>query len=572
MQNDLYSRAKELITSGLDSRKVWNTLLFHCPDSAVHAAYSHKRYGYLKKKDGDPLFHDHVMRATSWFRSKIPGGVGPRARAMDKERRIREGITTSAQWATHASLILAHDMPGSREGGAKDFFLASPWQFLNTFTQSEERNPKTRQSIAFQRRLLTHTDSSFKPEWVTEGQPLTNWPHCSIYNSRCDADPALDASKREYFFTIDVDGKHVCDAESIRNKSCEADILLFEQTHTDGSPARLCIIGEAVKDAFREIGFETHISWHKSLGWKPSWRGYAVGAFFQNPTQAKQFVAKSVLPKLQIRENKWFVDEVFDLSSYNVGLDRCIGSAKLVAADPKEMRFLDTSPLEGVSDRQLTSIFFRCPNEYLLTVLGWIYPDFPRAAEPHRLIVQGYGVCAATKNNKRKRDDSAKAPKSTAVCSEDGALIQQMVAGSLEAAGFATGWEGFGAVRGVDRGGTHYVEIRAAGSSFFCAYNECESMESAGWNPPARKAGDKVHTSAGKIKFRLYLTADEKCPDKRFWLKQNCFSCDNHFRRVCPVDDNVARQLLPRPLALNKSPASRRVVLEHFMMDLNISP
>jgi hypothetical protein len=34
---------------------------------------------------------------------------------------------------------MAHDIAsfGPKEGGAKDFFLASPWQLLNTFTQSE---------------------------------------------------------------------------------------------------------------------------------------------------------------------------------------------------------------------------------------------------------------------------------------------------------------------------------------------------------------------------------------------------------------------------------------------------
>jgi hypothetical protein len=68
-----------------------------------------------------------------------------------------------------------------------------------------------------------------------------------------------------------VDGKYACDKEAMKSESCEEDIRLFEQTNPDGSAARLTIIGDAVKDAFREIGFETHVSWHKSLGWKPSW-------------------------------------------------------------------------------------------------------------------------------------------------------------------------------------------------------------------------------------------------------------------------------------------------------------
>ena len=73
-------------------------------------------------------------------------------------------------------------------------------------------------------------------------------------------------------------------------------------------------------------------------------------------------------------------------------------------------------------------------------------------------------------------------------------------------------------------------------------------MESAAWNVPARnqrKPNASPRTSAAKIKFRLYLAPDHRCPEKRFWLKHNGFSgkCDNHLRRVCPVDGDTARRL-----------------------------
>jgi hypothetical protein len=56
--------------------------VLHSPGTPIHAAFSHNGYGYIKRKDGDPLFHEHIMRATSWFRSKI-GTDDPRARAME---------------------------------------------------------------------------------------------------------------------------------------------------------------------------------------------------------------------------------------------------------------------------------------------------------------------------------------------------------------------------------------------------------------------------------------------------------------------------------------------------------
>ena len=127
--------------------------------------------------------------------------------------------------------------------------------------------------------------------------------------------------------------EHACTAEDVEKKTCDDVIRLFEQT-INGSPARLCVIGDAVKEAFRDNKLDVTVSWHKTLGLKPSWRGYVVGAIFQNPTQAKDFVSQCVLPKLQLGDDPWFVEGVFDLSSYNVGLDRCIGSAKLAAMTP----------------------------------------------------------------------------------------------------------------------------------------------------------------------------------------------------------------------------------------------
>jgi hypothetical protein len=94
-QLDLHARVLELTKAGLDPRKARNSVLFHSPETPIHVAFNHKRYGYIRKKDGDALFHKHVTHATSWFRSKVDG-VGPRDRAMNKERNIRQGLTTAA--------------------------------------------------------------------------------------------------------------------------------------------------------------------------------------------------------------------------------------------------------------------------------------------------------------------------------------------------------------------------------------------------------------------------------------------------------------------------------------------
>mmetsp|Transcript_10177 Transcript_10177/g.25027 ORF Transcript_10177/g.25027 Transcript_10177/m.25027 type:complete len:108 (-) Transcript_10177:1338-1661(-) len=38
------------------------------------------------------------------------------------------------------------------------------------------------------------------------------------------------------------------------------------------------------------------------------------------------------------------------------------------------MRFLSVQPLTSLADPSLMQLFNDCPNRYLLTVLGWVYP------------------------------------------------------------------------------------------------------------------------------------------------------------------------------------------------------
>jgi hypothetical protein len=96
---------------------------------------------------------------------------------------------------------------------------------------------------------------------------------------------------------------------------------------------------------------------------------------------------------------------------------------------------------------------------------------------------------------------------------EEKERIQSMVTESLEAAGLAVGWTGSGAVHGWDKRDCEFVEIKASGTSYFCAHNECvELTPTTEWNQAVRKPNATPHTqNAGKIKFRLYLDSISRC-------------------------------------------------------------
>ena len=150
------------------------------------------------------------------------------------------------------------------EGGPKVFFMASVWQILNTFTETGGSQNKTADSIKHHHNVRSEGNYGWKSEWVEKGQPIVNWPKCSMYNSRCDADPALADDMREYHLNLDVDGKNSCSEWQLENHKCESEITLYEEGDTDGGPPRLSIIGDAVKDAIREeTGLVTYVSWHK---------------------------------------------------------------------------------------------------------------------------------------------------------------------------------------------------------------------------------------------------------------------------------------------------------------------
>ena len=538
---DLLAEVELLVDQGLDPRKAWATVIFHTPRTSANLGFKHKNYGFQKHRDIDPLFNEHVVSGTTlWFR-----GAGSRDRAIARELVLREGLNPlSYAVHSHLSLIMAHDvaMPMGTEGGPKDFFLASPWQIVNTLCKKGGDVEKAKKSITCQREISSPRGTQFKTEWTKDGQPLHPWPCCSMYNSRCDP----SSSQMEYFFTIDLDGKHCCDPQSIQDKDCHEVINTFERT-VEGNPPILQIIGETIKRAFSELDMPVNVSWHKSIGWKPSWRGYAVGAFFKSPSDAKHFVADFVMPKLMSEQNNaWYNEGLFDLSSYGLGLDRCIGSAKLISGNPNDMRFLNTSPLEVVSDQPLVDLFHRCPNEYLLTVMGWIYPHFTTNRSPH-LKLMNVPQSARISIPKRKREGTKAPGQFTKLSQQESSALEHLIGSSLKQANFATGWTGERAVRGVFNGNP-FFDMNATGGSYFCVHNECDEKDGFPSLPP-RKQNYTPHSSAEKVKFRVTIAPEMRDPEKRIWLRQNCFKCCNTFTRVCPVDKALAQKVMQTLLA-----------------------
>jgi len=130
---DILAKVLILLNHDLDARKCWNTINFYATETPVNACFNHDKFGY-RRRNAWAMFHEHVMMATYWFRGTIDN-IGPKSRAMNRERFIRAGITTAEQWITHPSLLIAHDIPTadpSVEGGPKDFFMASVWQIYIT--------------------------------------------------------------------------------------------------------------------------------------------------------------------------------------------------------------------------------------------------------------------------------------------------------------------------------------------------------------------------------------------------------------------------------------------------------
>ena len=592
---------RELIDDGLDPRKVWTTRLFYSQASSVRLLFGHAGYGLANNaRAADPEFYDHITKdPTRWFRGKteerdatsgVTRKVSSKVRAQLRERARRSEIfkglredpdawTRAAQF--HQSLVLAHDMVVRRdeddggqikkkkmkEGGPKMFCLASPWQALYRISRKRQ-NEGVAAAVSKLKSVRSASSSLSSAAWNELGQPLADWPACSLYNSRFDE--LNDVGSREYFFTLDVDGANAVpprEDETVDEyrERCADVIAEFENARKSDRLPLLAELTEKVREAFGTVTNRTvRVSWHKTIGWKPSWRAYVVGVVFKDIDYAKHFVHDVLVPLcvplIHERfppvddEHAALVDGVMDVgNTYGVGFDRCLGMAKLVSDDPSSMRFLEVKPMDRFSDPSLVSTFSACPNEYVLSVLGWMYPrtlDAKGEVEKPTALLLDYA--RSLDGGKRRAASSAssegrsKAPR--VVSSDDVAELPEdaakrasdAFARAMRDAGLEKHWRGENVVKGRDGRG-EYVEMFSAGTGKrFCAYRCFDMRQGDRENPRkgvAVRSKPKRHGTVGserKIMFRAYLDRDRD--DGRYWIRQNCFKCGGKLQYACALD------------------------------------
>jgi hypothetical protein len=523
----------KLSAMGLDEFAVQNTVLFY-GESDVSKGFRHKMYGFQKKNVGS-LFAEHVQKgAALWFRNQ----PSPEKRCFEKQSTLREMAKEDSFLKMTLPIVMAHDYPGGKkEGGAKDYLLMSPWQFLNTITNT----PSTNVNLSF----TTFTQKNIEwPEpdssWFKDGQPVQNFPRCSLYTHRYDLNAS--SSTQYYLLVIDVDGKCCMTEDEKKNKDEKAGNIVMKSFETDigGDPARLSIIASIIKEELASLNSKVRplISWHKTSGWKPSWRGYVTGALFRNVTAAKTFINSQVLPRLREEHGEWYAEGVVDDKTYSKGYDRCMGSAKINFKKKQEMRFMQEFPLESLSDAPLLEMFRNCPNEYFLRCLGLIYdPDI--SEDPFIGPVETDKERAVSKKRKL-----ACFPSTESI--SDTTEVEEIVAEMLKKNKLSDSWRGNSSVRVSP----DWVEIRPSGDSRFCVFKECEMQQ--GFTVATKKKIPEQHSmqNPGMV-FRILFHADQKDPEKRFWLKQMCWSCadksshqkGSRYERVCPVDRGLVAQL-----------------------------
>jgi hypothetical protein len=586
------SRVKKLVDQGLDVRKIFATHHFFDPSSSVHAFFNHVNYGLRNEKSApqvDSAFYDHVRGERDpprWFRGRLRVGdeeKKPKVRAQERELVLRNDLFRGEaprsfervleDFKYHQGLTLAHDMvirkdPESssnlREGGPKMFLLASPWQALYRISRKRHDDDVSKE-VGKLSTVVAPRSSRFERAWGEEGQPVKNWPACSLYNYRYDE--LAEVGSREYFFTLDVDGAnavppHSPSTESIEEYRTRCSVVMddFER----GQEPLLLELTAGIREAFSEITTKpVGVAWHKTIGWKPSWRAYVVGVVFRDIQYAKHFARNVLSEKCDpiIRRRYPSTDEaqmeriggVMDVgNTYDVGFDRCLGMAKLMSDDPRSMRFLEVKPMERFTDKRLIDTFNRCPNEYILSVLGWIYPRVFDQRDPAELFLD---YAQSLKSGKRERNDRPGGSKARPGQKRRGeetldgkvaGKIAALIADAMRDRGFEEDWEGEDAKAGTDARG-EYVEMFSAGKNpRFCAYR-CFGIAKKERNEPPTKGRDmsavKSHRKHGagnserKIMFRVYLDRDDR--DGKYWVRQNCHKCGGTSYRlqyVCAIE------------------------------------
>ena len=467
----------------------------------------------------------------------------------------------------------AHDSKCKKEGGPKMFFLASPWQMLNAIPRAVSLRDASIRAIS---NVTWPGKPSFKDEWLANGQPVTTYPTSCTYMERSDGTLPAD-TKHEYFMTVDIDGINALSKEqeqgdkTVRDALCTQVVDMFMKSRDDAEPAILSCLTSILVEAFRRMcGASVAVSWHKTFGYKPSWRAYIVGIAFRDNYEAKAFVDEEVKDRcLQMfRErlpeplrSSGRLDKIVDCGTYADGWDRCLGSAKLNSTNPQQMRFHRVQPLADLTDPSLLRLFNECPNKYLLTVLGWIYPEAVfDGSRARSSFIWASDVTAGTRSSSGKR---LAGPLSLAPCGKvprlgpDGhqasldtaqnARLSSLIAQSFARHKFAHPddttklWAGDGGVLKNKGTKQESFEIYAAPSDFMlCVYRNCGFRKSD--TPTAivapfdhKSSMHSPENSAGKIMYRVSLGHD-----RQTWIRQNCHKCGGEFgykmHFICPLD------------------------------------
>jgi hypothetical protein len=605
---------QRLLSEGYEPRRAWVTALFFTEGSPARALFNHKDYGIARStsraRETHLKFYDHVANSpTTWFAGTKD--TKPKLRMLKRARDTFDkwnDFARPAEELVHDALFLlttpfAQDSKcakGAMEGGPKMFCLASPWQILNAIPLAKSNRDDSIRAIG---NIIWPGNHAFNTDWLKHGQPVFPYPTCSMYMPRSD-ETEIERVYREYFMTVDVDGINVltkleqmADTRT-RDALCAQVVDLFTKSRDDAEPAILACLTSILVETFKRVcDASVKVSWHKTFGYKPSWRAYVVGIAFRDNYEAKAFVDQEIREKcLQMFKerlpepfrNSDRLDKVVDCGTYADGWDRCLGSAKLNSENAAQMRFLRVQPLAELTDESLLTMFNECPNKYLLTVLGWMYPESVYSgSRPRTSFVWASEATAGTRSSKNKR--TAQSPSTTGhkrqcigVGDDQIALdvsqnnrLSDLVARSFEKHGFAhptdasIQWSGEGGVLKNVGTDNEAFEIYAAPSELMlCVYRNCGFKKNdtpspviAPFNPKA-----SMHSSgnsSAKIIYKISLRVD-----RQMWIRQNCHKCGGEFgykmQYICPLVTPTAAHTTIKDYILGdqRSAADEQVELE----------
>jgi hypothetical protein len=516
---------EHLIRSGISPTRIRDSALFYglAGDDEVKKAFGHRNYG-CNKRGVSKEFIEQVEGPTFWFRgnSKLEEAKKPLLRA--------EHFVSSFP-TEERKIIFQHDIAfkeydaeknewrlrNPAETCSKVFVVCSPWQFLHTLGTPTETKKTKAVSLFGKSAIMNPSSPQYNNTWFIEGQPLYGgaWPSCSLYA------PRYDNMFPEYFLTIDVDGKVCMTPDEMTERNGARVTMHFEENGVLEQITTMVktLLGTSFND------MTCHVSWHRSIGWKPSWRAYVVGPIFSNILVAKHFVTTKLIPAL--REEKWWKEDLVDDRTFQKGFDRCIGSAKLDTE--QDMRFLDQHPLE-ISDNRLKEMFIRCPNEYTLRCLGLILPENYLTTTSEVVLLDSPEVKASAVAVR-----TAKRPSLTGLSVND-SLVSEIVQKTLKENEFieeVADWEGSNV--SVYRDDLKYVvQIRAVNSSVFCAFKECEKDRNG---KLTKSQNSKPHTGSGKQIFKIFATTEKAV------LRQSCFNCQKPELQLCALSEDSFEKL-----------------------------